>query len=249
MKKLIGKVAVVTGASKGIGASIAIHLAAEGAKVVVGYASSKDGADKVVASIVDNGGSAIAVSANVANKAEVENLFEQTIQHFGRLDILVNNAGVYDFLPIESLSEENFHRTFSINVWGVLLTSQTAVPHFDQQGGSIINISSVVSTSPIAGASVYSGSKAAVDAITRSLARELGNRNIRVNALSPGMIETEGAHSAGIIGSDLQKQVVAGTALGRIGQPEDIGKVATFLASEDAAWVTGEALVASGGHH
>ncbi|HTN37627.1 MAG TPA: glucose 1-dehydrogenase [Arachidicoccus sp.] len=248
MKKLIGKVAVVTGASKGIGASIAIHLAAEGAKVVVGYSSSKDGADKVVASIVDNGGSAIAVSANVANKAEVENLFEQTIQHFGRLDILVNNAGVYDFLPIESLSEENFHRTFNINVWGLLLTSQTAVPHFDQQGGSIINISSVVSTSPIAGASVYSGSKAAVDAITRSLARELGNRKIRVNALSPGMIETEGAHSAGIIGSDLQKQVVAGTALGRIGQPEDIGKVATFLASEDAAWVTGEALVASGGH-
>lgn len=249
MKKLIGKVAVITGASKGIGASIAIHLAAEGAKVVVGYSSSKDGADKVVASIVDNGGSAIAVSANVANKAEVENLFEQTIQHFGRLDILVNNAGVYDFLPIESLSEENFHRTFNINVWGLLLTSQTAVPHFDQQGGSIINISSVVSTSPIAGASVYSGSKAAVDAITRSLARELGNRKIRVNALSPGMIETEGAHSAGIIGSDLQKQVVAGTALGRIGQPEDIGKVATFLASEDAAWVTGEALVASGGHY
>jgi 3-oxoacyl-[acyl-carrier protein] reductase len=249
MKKLIGKVAVITGASKGIGAAIAAHLAAEGAKVVVGYSSSKEGAEKVVAGIVDNGGSALAVRVNVSKKPEVQHLFEQTIHHFGRLDILVNNAGVYDFMPIEGLSEENFHRTFNINVWGLLLTSQTAVPHFDQQGGSIINISSIVSTAPMAGASVYSGSKAAVDAITRSLARELGNRKIRVNALSPGMVETEGAHTAGIIGSDLQRQIVAGTALGRLGQPADIGKVATFLASEDAAWVTGEALVVSGGQY
>lgn len=247
MNRLQDKVAVITGASKGIGAAIARHLAAEGAKVVVNYASSKANADSVVADIQRTGGTAIAIGADIANKEDMEKLFTQTVQTFGRLDILVNNAGVYEFSIIEEVNEAHFHRQFNTNVWGLLQTTQTAIPHFSTAGGSIINISSIVSTKPFAGGSVYSGTKAAVDAITKSLSQELGGRGIRVNALSPGMIETEGTVTTGLIGSDLHKKIIAESSLGRSGHPGDIGKIAAFLASEDAAWVTGEAIVASGG--
>jgi 3-oxoacyl-[acyl-carrier protein] reductase len=221
-KKLTGKVAVVTGASKGIGASIAKHLAAEGAAVVVNYASSQDGADRVVAEIVNNGGKAVAVQANVAKQADVERLFSDAKRAFGRLDILVNNAGIYEFSPLENVTEEHFHKQFNLNVLGLLLASQHAVRHFDAAGGSIINISSVVSTLTPPNTSVYSGTKAAVDAVTRALATELGPRKIRVNAINPGMVETEGTHAAGITESDMRKQVEVQTPLGRIGQPQDI---------------------------
>jgi len=247
-KKLAGKVAVVTGASKGIGASIAKHLADEGASVVVNYASSKAGADKVVAEITGNGGKAVAVQADVAKKADIERLFAETRKAFGRLDILVNNAGVYEFLPLESVTEEHFHRQFNLNVLGLILTTQEAVKQFNSNGGSIINISSVASTSAPPTGSVYSATKAAVDAVTKSLAKELGPRKIRVNALNPGMVETEGVRSAGIAESDFRKQVEAQTPLGRIGQPQDIAAVAVFLASADSAWVTGETLVVAGGY-
>jgi 3-oxoacyl-[acyl-carrier protein] reductase len=245
--KLNGKVAVVTGASKGIGASIAKHLAAEGAAVVVNYASSKDGADRVVAEIVRKGGKAIAVQADVAKKADIDQLFVETQKAFGPLDILINNAGIYEFLPLDGVTGEHFHKQFDLNVLGLLLTSQEAAKHFGPDGGSIVNISSLASTYTPATSSVYSGTKAAVDAVTKALAKELGPRNIRVNAINPGMVETEGVHTAGFIESDFRKQVESQTPLGRIGQPEDVAPAAVFFASSDAAWITGETLVIAGG--
>lgn len=247
-KKLAGKVAVVTGASKGIGAGIAKALAAEGAAVVVNYASSKADADKVVTEITGKGGQAVAVQANVAKKSDIERLFADTKREFDRLDVLVNNAGIYEFSPLEGITEEHFHKHFDLNVLGLLLVSQAALALFDSSGGSIINMSSVVSTLAIPSAAVYSGTKAAVDAITRSLAAELGPRGIRVNAIRPGMVETEGTHSAGITESDMRKQVEAQTPLGRIGQPQDIASAAVFLASDDSAWITGETFLISGGY-
>jgi len=246
MKQLSGKVAVVTGASKGIGAGIAKALAAAGASVVVNYASSKSGADTVVAAITASGGKAIAVAGDVSNAAEAQGIINVAIKTYGKLDILVNNSGVYQFGAIEDVTAESFHRQFNINVLGLLLTTQAAVKEM-KNGGSIINIGSVVSRVTPPGSSVYTGTKGAVDAITGVLARELGPRNIRVNALNPGMIETEGAHSAGLIGSEMEKGVVAQTPLGRIGQPKDIADIAVFLASDDAGWLTGEQLLASGG--
>jgi 3-oxoacyl-[acyl-carrier protein] reductase len=245
--KLTGKVAVVTGASKGIGVSIAKHLAAEGASVVVNYASSKEGADRVVADIVRKGGKAIAVQADVSRKADIDRLFVETKKAFGPLDILINNAGIYEFLPLDGVTTEHFHKQFDLNVLGLLLTSQEAAKHFGPDGGSIVNISSLASTYTPATSSVYSGTKAAVDAITKALAKELGPRNIRVNAINPGMVETEGVHSAGFIESDFRKQVESQTPLGRIGQPEDVAPAAVFFASSDAAWITGETLVIAGG--
>ena len=247
-KKLEGKVAVVTGASKGIGASIAEHLAAEGAAVVVNYASSKTGADTVVKRIKDNGGKAIAVQANVAKPDDVKRLFAETTTAYGRVNILVNNAGVYDFAPLEGITPEHFHRHFDVNVLGLLLATQEAVKHIDGDGGSIINISSVVSEMPMGGASVYSATKAAVDAITIALSQELGPKRIRVNALNPGMVETEGVHAAGIAESDFRTAVEAKTPLGRIGQPDDIARVAVHFASDDAGWITGQTLQLAGGY-
>jgi 3-oxoacyl-[acyl-carrier protein] reductase len=246
-KKLAGKVAVVTGASKGIGASIAKHLAAEGAAVVVNYATSKAGADRVAAEIVANGGKAVAVQADVAKKEDVDRLFSEAKKAFGRLDVLVNNAGVYEFTRLEEVTAKHFHKMFDLNVLGLLFASQAAVKQFGPEGGSIINISSVAATSAPATASVYSGTKAAVNAITKSLAQELGPRHIRVNSINPGMVETEGVHAAGIAESDFRKQTEAQTPLGRIGQPEDIAPAAVFLASSDSAWITGETLYISGG--
>jgi 3-oxoacyl-[acyl-carrier protein] reductase len=247
MKKLEGKIAVVTGASKGIGASIAKHLAAEGAAVVVNYASSKEGAARVVDEIANVGGKAIAVQANVTKKAEVEQLFAKTQEVFSRLDILVNNAGIYEYLPIEDITEDHFHKQFDLNVLGLILTSQQAAKYFGSAGGSIINISSIASTATPATASVYSATKAAVDAVTKSLAKELGPRKIRVNSINPGLVETEGIQAAGVIGSDYQKQIEAQTPLGRIGQPQDIAPAAVFFASSDSAWITGETLHIAGG--
>ena len=247
MSKLEDKVAIVTGASKGIGASIAKHLAAEGAAVVVNYASSKTDADRVVGQITRNGGRAIAVPGNVAKHADVARLFAETKTAFGRLDILVNNAGIYEFSPLEGVTEEHFHKQFDVNVLGVLLASREAVKHFDAAGGSIINISSGASTLTPPNTSVYSATKAAVDAITRSLAKELGPRNIRVNAINPGMVETEGVHAGGFMESDFRKELEARTPLGRIGQPQDVAPAAVFLASGDAGWITGETLLVGGG--
>lgn len=248
-KKLNGKVAVVTGASKGIGAAIAKHLAAEGAAVVVNYASSKKGADQVVADIAASGGKAVAVQADVAKEADIKKLFSETKRAFGRLDVLVNNAGVYEFAPLSEVTPENFHRMFDLNVLGLLLTTQEAAKHFGPDGGSIVNISSLVSTLAVPSASVYSATKAAVDAVTRSLARELARNKIRVNSINPGMVETEGTTSSGITAaeSDFRKQTVAQTPLRRIGQPQDIAPAAVFLASSDSAWITGETLFISGG--
>jgi 3-oxoacyl-[acyl-carrier protein] reductase len=245
-QKLAGKIAVVTGASKGIGASIAQHLAAEGAAVVVNYSSSKQGADRVVGEIVKNGGRAIAVQANVANQADIKRLFAETIKAYDRIDILVNNAGIYEFAPLENVTAEHFHKQFDLNVLGLLLTTQEAVKYFGASGGSIINISSVAAAG-LPNASVYSATKAAVNAITRSLAQEFGARKIRVNAINPGMVETEGTHGAGITESDLRKQIEAQTPLGRIGQPQDIAPAAVYLASSDSGWTTGETLYISGG--
>jgi 3-oxoacyl-[acyl-carrier protein] reductase len=247
-KKLTGKVAVVTGASKGIGASIAKHLAAEGASVAVNYASSQAGADKVVGEITAQGGQAIAVQGSVAKKADIERLFAETRKAFGQIDILVNNAGIYEFGSLEQISEDHFHKQFNTNVLGLILTTQEAVKHFNGDGGSVINISSVVGVNPLPNAAVYSATKAAVDAVTKSLARELGPKKVRVNSINPGMIETEGSHGAGIIGSDFQKQAEAQTPLGRIGQPQDVATVATFLASADSGWITGETFLVSGGY-
>ncbi len=246
MSKLKGKVAVVTGASKGIGAAIAKALAAEGASVVVNYASSKTGADKVVAAITAAGGKALAVGGDVSKAAEAQGIIAAAIKNYGRLDILVNNSGVYEFAPIEAVTEKQFRRLFDINVLGLLLTTQAALKHIGE-GGSIINIGSVVSRVTPPGSSVYTGTKGAVDAITGVLARELGPKKIRVNALNPGMIETEGSHAAGFIGSDFEKGITAQTPLGRIGQPTDIASIAVFLASDDSAWLTGEQLLAGGG--
>jgi 3-oxoacyl-[acyl-carrier protein] reductase len=246
-KKLVGKVAVVTGASKGIGASIAKHLAAEGASVVVNYASSKAGADKVVSEITAEGGKAIAVQADVAKRQNIDRLFAEAKKAYGRIDILVNNAGIFEFAPLEDITEEHFHKHFNLNVLGLILTTQEAVKQFGSAGGSIINISSLASTFAPAGGSVYSATKGAVDTVTRSLAKELGPRHIRVNAINPGLVETEGVHAAGFIGSDFHKNAEAQTPLGRIGQPQDIATVAAFLASTDSAFITGETFPVSGG--
>jgi 3-oxoacyl-[acyl-carrier protein] reductase len=245
--KLNGKVAVVTGASKGIGADIAKHLAAERAAVVVNYATSKEGADRVVDEITKRGGKAIAVQAHIATKREVERLFAETKKAFSQLDILVNNAGVYQFAPLEQVTEDEFHRQFNTNVFGLILTIQQAAQHFGQEGGSIINLSSVASTATPPAAAVYAGTKAAVDAITRVLAKELGPKKIRVNAINPGPVETEGFQDGGFSGSDFEKQAIAQTPLGRIGRPNDIAPVAVFLASSDSAWVTGETIRVTGG--
>jgi 3-oxoacyl-[acyl-carrier protein] reductase len=246
MSKLTGKVAVVTGASKGIGAGIAKALAAEGAAVVVNYASSKAGADAVVAAITKAGGTAVAVRGDVSKAEEAQGLINAAVKVYGRLDILVNNSGVYGFFPIEAFSEEEFHRQFNVNVLGLLLTTQAAVKHLGE-GASIINIGSVVSRITPPNSSIYSATKGAVDAITGVLSRELGARKIRVNTINPGVVETEGTISAGIIGSDFEKGAVAQTPLGRSGRPDDIGAIAVFLASDDSRWLTGEHLVASGG--
>jgi 3-oxoacyl-[acyl-carrier protein] reductase len=246
MSKLQGKVAIVTGASKGIGAAIAASLAAEGASVVVNYASSKEGADAVVAKIKAAGGTAVAVHGDVSKSADAQALVDAAVQQFGKLDILVNNSGVYGFAPLESITEEDFHRHFNINVLGLLLTTQAAVKHLGE-GSSIINIGSVVTRITPPGSAVYTGTKGAVDAITGVLSRELGARKIRVNALNPGMVETEGTHSAGFIGSDFEAGAVSQTPLGRIGQPNDIASIAVFLASNDSSWLTGEQLLAGGG--
>ena len=246
-KKVEGKVALVTGASKGIGASIAKHLAAEGAAVVVNYSSSKEGADRVVTEITGSGGRAVAVQADVAKRAEIVRLFAETKKAFGRLDILINNAGIYEFLPLENVTEEHFHKQFNLNVLGLILTTQEAAKHFDSAGGSIINISSLASTFTPATGSVYSATKAAVDAVTKSLAKELGPRKIRVNAINPGIVETEGAQAGGFIDGDFRKQVQAQTPLGRIGQPPDIATAAVFLASADSSWITGETMFIAGG--
>ncbi len=250
-QKLTGKVAIVTGSSKGIGAEIAVQLAKEGASVVVNYSSSKEGADRVVAQITAAGGKAVAVKANVADGAQAKALVDQAVKTYGRLDILVNNAGIYEFAPIQAVTAEHFHKQFDLNVLGLLLTTQAAVAAFSNQGGSIINISSVVATAAPANGSVYSATKAAVDAITRSLAKELGPQKIRVNSVSPGMVETEGTKAAGITTAekgDFQKAVEAQTPLGRIGQPNDIAPTVVFLASSDAKWITGEALMIAGGY-
>jgi 3-oxoacyl-[acyl-carrier protein] reductase len=249
MSDLKGKVAIVTGASKGIGAGIAKQLAAAGAAVAVNYASSREGAERVVADIKVGGGRAIAVKGDVAKAADVRRLFEETKSTFGRVDVLVNNAGIYHFQPLEDITEDEFHLQFNTNVLGTILTAKEAAKHFGPDGGSIINISSVASEQAVPTAAVYSATKGAVDTLTRVLAAELGPRKIRVNAIAPGGVETEGTHAAGVIGSDFEKDMVARTALGRLGQPDDIARIAVFLASDAAAWVTGERLTASGGYH
>jgi 3-oxoacyl-[acyl-carrier protein] reductase len=246
-QKLHGKVAVVTGASKGIGASIAKALAGEGASVVVNYSSSKQDADRVVAEIAGRGGKAIAVQGDVAKQADIERLFSEAQRAFGRLDILVNNAGVYQFSPLAEVSEDLFHKQFNVNVLGLLLTTKEAVKHMAPEGGSVINIGSSASSMRPPNSTVYSASKAAVDAITGVLAKELGPRKIRVNSINPGMIETEGVHTAGFIGSDFQKMVETQAPLGRMGQPDDISPTAVYLASSDSKYMTGETLLVSGG--
>lgn len=247
MGELSGKVAVVTGASKGIGAGIAKGLAAAGAAVVVNYASSKLGADEVVAEIIKGGGKAIAVQGDVAKETDIQRIFAETSKAFGSLDVLVNNAGVYHFQPLESVSEDEFHRQFNTNVLGTILATREALKHFGPEGGSVINIGSVASRILPPTSVVYSATKSALDAVTGVLAKELGPRKIRVNSINPGGVETEGTHSAGIVGSDFQKQMVADTPLGRFGQPRDIVPTAVFLASSGSGWITGETLVVSGG--
>lgn len=246
MSKLKGKVAVVTGASKGIGAAIAKSLAAEGASVVVNYASSKSGADAVVSDIEKAGGKAVAVGGDVSKAADAQAIVDAAVKQFGRLDVLVNNSGVYEFSPLEQITEEHFHKQFNVNVLGLLLTTQAAAKHLGE-GGSVINIGSLVTRIVPETSAVYTGTKGAVDAITGVLSRELGPRKIRVNAVNPGMVETEGTHSAGFIGSDFHAHAVAQTPLGRIGQPNDIASIVTFLASDDSYWLTGERLFAGGG--
>jgi 3-oxoacyl-[acyl-carrier protein] reductase len=247
MGKLTGKVAVVTGASKGIGAGIAQELAAQGAAVVVNYASSKEGADKVAASINKAGGKAIAVGGSVANAEDIEKLFAETKKAFGKLDILVNNAGVYGFQPLEAITAEDFDWMYGINVKGLLLATKAGVALFPEEGGSVINIGSVASELGPPASAVYSGTKGAVDSITKVLAKELGSKKIRVNAVNPGPVVTEGFKSAGVEGSDFEKQMIANTPLGRVGQPQDVATVVAFLASDDARWLTGSLLQAAGG--
>jgi 3-oxoacyl-[acyl-carrier protein] reductase len=246
-KKLEGKVAVVTGASKGIGAGIAKHLAVEGASVVVNYASSKEGADQVVNEIKKEGGKAIAIQGDVAKKRDIEQLFAETKKAFGRLDILVNNAGVYNFAPLEEVTEDEFHRQFGVNVLGLILASREALKYFGPEGGSVINIGSVTSSLTPPATVVYSATKGAVDAVTHVLAKELGPKKIRVNSINPGAVETEGYRTLGVPGSDFEKQGIAETPLGRVGQPRDIAPAVVFLASPDSAWITGELLHVSGG--
>lgn len=246
MSKLTGKVALVTGASKGIGAGIARALAAEGAAVVVNYASSRTGADAVVADIAKAGGKAVAVRGDVSKAADAKALADAAIEHFGRLDILVNNSGVYEFGALEQITEEHYHKQFNVNVLGLLLVTQAAAKHMGE-GSSIVNISSLVTRIVPAASAVYTGTKGAVDAITGVLSQELGPRKIRVNAVSPGVVETEGTHSAGFIGSEFETGAVAKTPLGRIGQPRDIASIVTFLASDDSYWLNGEILFAAGG--
>jgi 3-oxoacyl-[acyl-carrier protein] reductase len=245
--KLAGKTALVTGASKGIGAAIAKHLAAAGASVVVNYASSKSGADKVVAEITAGGGQAIAIQGDVAKHDDIKRLVAEAQKAYGRIDILVNNAGVYEFAPLEAITPEHYHRQFNINVLGLLLTTQEAVKHFPATGGSVINVGSVVTDLTPPMSAVYTGTKGAVDAITGVLAKELGPKNIRVNALNPGLTITEGTHTGGIAGSDMEKNAIKNTPLGRAGRPEDIAKAAVFLASDDSGWVTGDKLRVGGG--
>ncbi|MEO6229756.1 MAG: glucose 1-dehydrogenase [Ferruginibacter sp.] len=247
MSKLKNKVAIITGASKGIGAGIAKAYGTEGASVVVNYSSDKTGAEKVVAEIREAGGKAIAVQGNVSVAADIKNIFAVAKNTFGHLDILVNNAGVFKFGPLEAITEDEFHRQFNTNVLGTILATQEALNHFNGNGGSVINISSVVSDNPMAHSVIYSATKGAVDTIAVALSKELGSKNIRVNTIAPGGVETEGAHTEGIIGSDFEKQMVAQTPLGRIGQPNDIAKVAVFLASDDSSWVNGEKITVSGG--
>ena len=246
-KKLAGKVAVVTGASKGIGAAIAKHLAAEGAAVVVNYSSSKEGADRVVAEITKNGGKAVAVQGNVAKQQDVTRLFAETKKAYGRLDILVNNAGVYEFSPLENFTEELFQKHFDTNVLGLVLASKEAAKYIDGGGGSIINISSVVSSITPPNTAVYTATKGAVDAVTRTLAKELGPRKIRVNAINPGMVVTEGVLASGFDSGDFRKQIEAQTPLGRIGEVDDVAPAAVFFASSDSKWITGETLRIAGG--
>jgi 3-oxoacyl-[acyl-carrier protein] reductase len=247
MAKLVNKVAIVTGASKGIGAGIAKSLAAEGASVVVNYASSKEGADRVVAEIKGKGGKAIAVQGDVSKQADISRLFTETKKAFGRLDIVVNNAGVYEFAPLGEVTEASFHKMFDLNVLGLILTSQEALKYFGSEGGSIINIGSAASSLTPPTTVTYTATKGAVDVVTRTLSKELGPKKIRVNSINPGMVETEGTHSFGIIGSDFQKGFESQTPLGRIAQPDDIGPIAVFLASDDSGWLTGELVSASGG--
>ncbi len=247
MSKLANKVAVVTGASKGIGAGIAKGLAAEGAAVIVNYSSSKEGADKVVAEITGKGGKAIAVQGDVSKQADITRLFAEAKKAFGTVNVLVNNAGVYAFGPIESVTEEGFNRQFNLNVLGLILTTQEAVKQFDGEGGSIINIGSAISTLNMPNATLYLATKAAVDSVTRGLSKELGPKKIRVNSINPGVVITEGFQAAGFAGGDFEKNTIQQTPLGRSGLPEDIAPVAVFLASEDSAWITGETLLASGG--
>jgi 3-oxoacyl-[acyl-carrier protein] reductase len=246
-KKLEGKVAIVTGASKGIGAEIAKQFAAEGAAVVVNYASSKSGADAVVNEITKKGGKAVAVQGDVAKQADIEKLLAETKKAYGKLDVLVNNAGIYEFAPIESITADHYRKLFDINVLGLLSTSREAAKYFGQDGGSIVNISSLVSTMGVPNGSAYSGTKGAVDSITRSLSTELGPRKIRVNSINPGFVITEGVKTAGFEGSDFQKDIEKKTPLGRVGQPQDIAPAAVFFASNDSAWISGETLVIAGG--
>jgi 3-oxoacyl-[acyl-carrier protein] reductase len=248
MSELTGKVAVVTGASKGIGAAIAKALGAAGASVVVNYASSKEGAERVVAEITSKGGKAIAVHGNVAEAKDVQRLFAETKKVFGALDVLVNNAGVFEFAPLEAVTESEFHREFNINVLGTILATKEALNYFGPGGGSVINLSSVASEKAIPNSVVYSATKSALDSVTRVLAKELGAKNIRVNAIAPGGVDTEGVQRIGVKGSEFEKQMVAETPLGRFGQPEDIARVAVFLASDDSGWVTGERITVSGGY-
>jgi 3-oxoacyl-[acyl-carrier protein] reductase len=247
VSNLNGKVAVVTGASKGIGASIAEHLGAAGASVIVNYASSKTGADAVVEKIKAKGGKAVAVQGDVSKPADIAKLFAETRKAYGKVDVLVNNAGVYDFKPLADITPEHFHSQFNLNVLGLLLTTQEAVKLIGPDGGSIINVSSIVGPMPVPSAAVYSATKAAVDAITVALAGELGPKKIRVNSINPGMVETEGLHSVGFAESDFRKHIEATTPLGRIAQPADIAKAAVFFASDDAGWVTGQTLILAGG--
>jgi 3-oxoacyl-[acyl-carrier protein] reductase len=244
-KKLSGKVAVVTGASKGIGAAIAGNLAAEGAEVVVNYASDNTGADKVVAKIIDAGGNAIAVQGDITKKAEIERIFATAMNSFARIDILVNNAGIYEVAPLGQITEDHIHRQLHLNVFGLILTTQEALKYFGPEGGNIINISSIVSTLSPAGTSVYNATKSAVDGLTRTFAKELAGRNIRVNSVNPGLVETEGVHSTGLIKNE--EAVAKATPLGRIGQPQDIAPCVAFLASAESGWITGESLYATGG--
>ena len=246
MSKLTGKVAIITGASKGIGAAIAKSFAAEGASVVVNYASSKDGADKVVAAITAAGGKAVAVGGDVSKAADAQGIVDAAIKNFGKLDVLVNNSGVYGFSSIEEITEESFHKHFNVNVLGLLLTTQAAIKHISE-GGSIINIGSIISRLNPAGTAIYTATKGAVDSITSVLSKEFGSRKVRVNSINPGLVETEGTHTAGVMKSDFETGMVAQTPLGRVGAPEDIAKVAVFLASDDSGWITGELVGVGGG--